>query len=75
MPASRGAKNPPTLLEAVQKPQKVPLSFPANQVVRNLAQAGAPSPYSGMHQHGNLLTMLALQVDRETQVKKQAVPI
>ena len=44
MPARRGARKPPTLLEAVQKPQKVPLSLPANQAVRNLAHAGAPRP-------------------------------
>ena len=46
MPASRGARKPPTLLEAVQKPQKVPRSLPANQAVRKRAHAGAPSPYT-----------------------------
>ena len=34
------------LLEAVQKPQKVPRSLSAYHEVRKRAHAGAPSPYA-----------------------------
>ena len=45
-PARIGAKKPPTLLEAVQKPQKVPRRASGYHDVRMRAQAGAPSPCS-----------------------------
>ena len=46
VPARIGAAKPPMLLEAVQKPQKVPRSLSAYQEVRKRAHAGAPSPYA-----------------------------
>ena len=44
MPARMGATKPPMLLEAVQKPQKVPRSLSGYHSVRMRAHAGAPSP-------------------------------
>ena len=44
VPARIGAAKPPMLLEAVQKPQKVPRSLSAYHEVRKRAHAGAPSP-------------------------------
>ena len=45
-PARIGAKNPPTLFDAVQKPQNVPRRASGYHDVRMRAQAGAPSPCS-----------------------------
>lgn len=44
MPARMGAAKPPMLLEAVQKPQKVPRSLSGYQRVKMRAHAGAPKP-------------------------------
>ena len=44
VPARMGAAKPPMLLEAVQKPQKVPRSLSGYHSVRMRAHAGAPSP-------------------------------
>jgi hypothetical protein len=44
VPARIGAAKPPMLLEAVQKPQKVPRSLSGYQRVRMRAHAGAPKP-------------------------------
>ena len=44
MPARMGAAKPPMLLEAVQKPQKVPRSLSGYHAVRMRAHAGAPRP-------------------------------
>lgn len=55
LPTRIGAKNPPTLLEAVQTPHTVPRSVSDHQVVMMRAQAGAPRPCS----HDLLICSLA----------------